>query len=311
MSYVDALVKYGQVVGVNPGSTSYFSTPSDELDPRLFQGEQLRPWVRNGITRILFEYLAVRYVEPRKWVSAWIAGSAVSYQWEAARDPGDLDCLVGINYPEFRRHNSEYAGLSDEEIASMFNEDFSSDIMPETRNWEGYELTYYVNPQSDIRDINPYAAYDLINDSWTVAPDRHTTVPFSRNWEQQIQRDYETAATLVQRYGQALTDIRSSGNPAYRINAERRLKEAIEQAVTFYEDIHAGRKIAFSRTGNGYADFNNYRWQAGKRSGAIHALRKIKEYHDAAERDNEVETYGVELPSTRTLVRRAATRGVR
>lgn len=311
MSYVDALAKHGRAVGITPGSTSYFSTPSDDLDPRLFQGDQLRPWVRNGILRILFDHLAVRYNEPNKWVSAWLAGSGISYQWEAAREPGDLDCLVGIHFPEFRRYNREFVGLSDEEIASMFNEGFNNDIMPQTREWEGYELTYYVNPQTDIRDINPYAAYDLVSDTWTVRPDKHTGMQFSRSWEQQSQRDYENAVALIQRYGQALTDIRATGNPAYRINAERRLKEAIDQAVNFYEDIHAGRKIAFSRTGQGYADFNNYRWQAGKQSGVIQALRKIKEYKEAAQKETELDTYGVELPNARTLVRRAATRGGR
>jgi hypothetical protein len=295
-------------VNVEQSSTSYFSRPETELDPRIFIGKTLRPWVRNAIKRILFEHLSVRYSMPEKWTKAWLAGSGVSYQWSASRDPGDLDCLVGIVYPVFRQYNQEYAGLSDDEIAKMFNEGFYNSLMPNTKNWEGYELTYYVNPQTDIRDINPYAAYDLISDSWTVEPDRTPSIPYSRAWEQRVQKDYETGMELVNRYTQALSDVKASAsNEAYRINAERRLQLAVDQAVAFYEDIHAGRKVAFSKIGGGYSDFNNYRWQAGKKSGVVHALKAIKDYKDLNDEEKQLDTYGIELPDTETLIRRAAT----
>jgi hypothetical protein len=215
---------------------------------------------------------------------------------------------VGIDYLQFRKYNSDYSGLSDQEIASMFNEDFSKDLMPETKNWNGYELTYYVNPQSNIRDINPYAAYDLTEDSWTVEPVQGQAAPNSPAWDQKAKRDYDTATELVARYSQALTDLQATSNPAYRINAERRLNLAIEQAISFYDDIHAGRKIAFSGIGSGYSDFHNYRWQAGKKSGAVQALRAIKDYKDAIEKQHQLDTYGVELPTTDTLIRRTASK---
>jgi hypothetical protein len=295
-------------VDVSPSSTSYFSKPETELDPRLFIGTTLRPWVRNGIKRLLFEHLGIRYTNPDRWISMWLAGSGVSYQWSASRDPGDLDCLIGINYPVFRQYNQEYVGLSNEEIAKMLNESFYESLMPKTKSWEGYELTYYVNPQSDIRDINPYAAYDLMSDSWTVFPDKSPELPYSRSWEQRAKKDYDTAIELVSRYTQALSEVRSNAsNTAYRINAEKRLQTIVDQAVAFYEDIHAGRKVAFSKIGGGYSDFNNYRWQAGKRSGAVHALKAIKEYKDLNEEEKQLDTYGIELPDADTLIRRAAT----
>lgn len=295
-------------VDVSPSSTSYFSKPETELDPRLFIGTTLRPWVRNGIKRLLFEHLGIRYTNPDRWISMWLAGSGVSYQWSASRDPGDLDCLIGINYPVFRQYNQEYVGLSNEEIAKMLNESFYESLMPKTKSWEGYELTYYVNPQSDIRDINPYAAYDLMSDSWTVFPDKSPELPYSRSWEQRAKKDYDTAIELVSRYTQALSEVRSNAsNTAYRINAEKRLQTIVDQAVAFYEDIHAGRKVAFSKIGAGYSDFNNYRWQAGKRSGAVHALKAIKEYKDLNEEEKQLDTYGIELPDADTLIRRAAT----
>lgn len=291
-------------MNIVPGSTSYFSAPSSELDPKLFQGTELQPWVRTGVLSLLFDYLARHFSTPHQWTKAWIAGSGVSYQWEASREPGDLDCLVGIDYVNFRRFNTDYAGYSDAEIASMFNEGFNAELMPKTKNWEGYELTFYVNEQSDIRDINPYAAYDLIGNFWTVSPEKNPQPPYSAAWEQRSIRDEQTAKEMMSRYSSALEEVRQATNPAHRINAEKKLKLAAEQAITLYDDIHAGRKVAFSRIGSGYSDFNNYRWQAGKRSGIVQALRSIKELKDSEEKLGQVQTYGVELPDADTLIRR-------
>ena len=290
---------------LTPGSTSYFSAPATELDPKLFVGEDLKTWVRDGILEILFDYLGKNFTNPYAWTKAWLAGSGVSYQWSAQRDPGDLDCLVGIDYVKFRQSNTEYAGYSNQEISATFNEGFNTEIMPSTRNWEGYELTFYVNPQSDIRDINPYAAYDLIAHTWTVKPEHNPQPPYSRDWEQKTMRDYDTASEIVKRHSNALSEMRSSTNAAYKINAERKMKLAQDQAVAIYDEIHKGRKVAFSQIGAGYSDFNNYRWQAGKKSGAVQALRAIKDQRDAAEVENQQKLYGIELPDTNTLIRRS------
>ena len=253
---------------------------------------------------MLFEYLGQHFSSPHQWTHVWLAGSGVSYQWEASREPGDLDCLVGINYVMFRQSNPEFVGYSDQEIAKTLNEGFSQDLMPRTRNWEGYELTYYVNVQSDIKDINPYAAYDLTLDDWTVKPDRNPQPPYSRAWEQKSQRDKDTAEEVLKRYNDALLELRNTTNSAYKVNAERKLRLAMEQAVAIYDDIHSGRHIAFSKVGSGYADYNNYRWQAGKRSGIIQALRSIKEHKKEYDLKEQKELYGVELPDASTLIRR-------
>ena len=289
---------------IEPKSTSYFSAPSSELDPKLFDGKFLRPWVRTGVLSILFDYLGRNFNNPHSWTRAWLAGSGVSYQWAAERQPGDLDCLVGIEYVPFRQSNPDYAGFSDKEIASMFNEGFNREIMQSTKNWEGYELTFYVNPQTDIRSINPYAAYDVIADAWTVEPDMNPQPPYTREWEHRTNRDHDMATEIVKRYTQALNDIKRASNPAYKINAERTLKLAEEQALALYDEIHSGRKIAFSQVGSGYSDFNNYRWQAGKKSGAIQALRLIKDNKESAEKEQQKNLYGIELSNADKLLRR-------
>jgi hypothetical protein len=296
-----------QPVHIQGSATSYFSAPEQELDPTLFDGEKIKGWVRNGILQLLFGFLNETYRNPDLWAHVWIAGSGVSYQWSAARQPGDLDVLIGVNYIQFRRVQPEYAGLSDVEISKMLNEDFREHLQPDTENWNGYEVTFYVNPgATDIKTINPYAAYDLTHDDWTVRPSKEGA-PHNAVWDMMAQRDLSMTTDIVSRYTQAITEMQAAQNDAARRNAEFRMHSALMQASALYDDIHHARRYAFSPTGKGYADFYNYRWQAGKKYGSVPALRKMSEYWSAYKTQQADDTYGVELPDTQTLIRRAAT----
>lgn len=291
---------------LNP--TSYFSAPSPTLDPKLFDGRTLKAWARQGVSRLLYDFLGQFYRHAELWAHPWLAGSGVSYQWQAAREPGDLDCLVGVHYEQFRKANPEYMGLSDKEISAVINEQFYSGLQPQTSNWNGYELTFYVNPgATDIRAIKPYAAYDVKFDEWTVYPDPNQTPPKNMLWDTVADNDSKLAKQIHTRYTAAVQDMGVSRNDAMRRNAEMRVQNALEQGVALFDEIHSGRKEAFSSTGEGYADFTNYRWQSGKASGAVGMLRKLKETHDSRKESVEATTYGVTLPNTDTLVRRAAT----
>ena len=294
-------------VHIQGSPTSYFSAPETELDPRLFSGTTLNGWVRNGILQLLFGFLNENYRHPDLWCHVWIAGSGVSYQWSAAREPGDLDVLIGVNYIQFRKAHPEYVGLGDVEISRMLNEDFREHLQPDTENWNGFEVTFYVNPgATDIRSINPYAAYDLTHNEWTVHP-AQTTAPENRVWDEVAKRDLSVATHIITRYTKSLTDVQNAQNDAARRNAETYMHSALMQASALYDDIHSSRKFAFCPEGQGYADFYNYRWQAGKKYGTVPALRKLSEYWSAYKAQQAETTYGVELPDTQTLIRRAAT----
>jgi hypothetical protein len=307
MERLGALSRVAGPVALHGGSTSYFSTPEQELDPMLFSNTTLKGWVRNGILHMLFDFLNEQYRHPDLWCHVWIAGSGVSYQWAAQRDPGDLDVLIGVNYVSFRRAHPEYAGLTDTEISKMLNEDFREYLQPSTENWHGFEVTFYVNPgATDIKTINPYAAYDLTHNEWTVFPSK-TGAPQNPEWEQRAQKDWAMTSDIVTRYSKALTDLQNAPNDPTRRNAEFRLQQAMQQGSLMFEDIHRNRRIAFSQSGQGYYDYHNYRWQAGKKSGVIPALRQMYDYLRSAKEQEALETYGVELPDTQTLIRRAAT----
>lgn len=291
------------ISGANP--TSYFSAPATTLDPTLFDGRVLKSWVRNGVLSILGDFLNLRYRHSELWSHAWLAGSGVSYQWAAARQPGDLDCLIGVDYVQFRKANPEFRGLSDREISAQINEEFRDELYGQTANWNGYELTFYVNPgATDIRSINPYAAYDLKYDEWTVVPDPNQAAPSNPAWDRVAEADAESTRQIATRFNQALQDLKTSHGGAAQRNAENRMTIAGAQGNALFNEIHTNRSLAFSSEGQGYGDFNNYRWQAGKRSGTIETLRGIRQHmKDSLSSNNP---YGVELPDTSTLIRRAA-----
>ena len=305
MDFYSALVAQATPVEVEPSETSYFSAPGVGLDPRLFRDGKLIPAVRSSILRILLEHLRTHYYSPENYLTIWLAGSGVSYQWTAARHPADLDCLIGVNYLLFRQSNPEYKALSDTQIADMFNEDFRSDLHPLTKNFlDAYELTFYVNVASDIRSIKPYAAYSLTMDDWTVSPEIKAPA-HNKMWDQRVARDTSMVTDILSRYSAAFNAISQSTTDTARRNAEATLKLAIEQGSALFDDIHKGRTVSFSPSGGGYSDIGNYRWQAGKQAGTVQALRKLKDISVKGRKSFESQTYGMELPDVNTLVRRA------
>lgn len=291
---------------LQPSETSYFSTPAAGLDPRLFKHGKLQPNVRNSILQALFNHLNGKFIGAQSWTHAWLAGSGVSYQWAAHRDPGDLDCLVGVDFIRFREANPNYRGLSDKEISKVFNEGFYSELQPTVERFLGsFELTFYVNVESNILDIKPYAAYSLTDDAWTVAPSPNAP-EVNPQWEVAAEQDRMKAVDILNRYLAAKSKYMQASNDAIKSNSRAEMKIAQSQAINLFEEIHTQRSEAFSPTGGGYTDFHNYRWQAGKKLGVIQALRHLK---DEAEKEAEEftrKTYGVELPAADVLVRRAA-----
>ena len=305
MGFYDNLAAQSAPITVEPESTSYFSPSSPGLDPRLFRGQQLVGTVRQDILGFLFGHLRQHYYNPEAYTHAWLAGSGVSFQWAAERDPADLDCLVGIEYNKFRKSNPQYVGFSDQEIADMINEDFRNELWPLTdRYLDVFELTFYVNVASDIRTIKPYAAYSLTDDDWVVEP-RTLEAPQNKKWEVLVDRDLTQGLAIVDRYTKALNSIQEAKNPAARLNGESALKLAVQQGAALFDAIHHGRGFAFSKSGLGYEDFANYRWQSGKASGLIPALKTMKEISTKSRQEFESQTYGMTLPDVKVLVRRA------
>jgi hypothetical protein len=196
--------------------------------------------------------------------------------------------------------------MGDKDVGEMMNELFKAGLQPKTENWNGYELTFYVNPgATDIRSINPYAAYSLKYDEWTVPPDPSQRPPSKPEWDTVADADARMTDTIHTRYTQAISDMKLARDIGSLRNAEVRKDAAAQQGVAMWDEIHHNRRLAFSMEGAGYYDFHNYRWQAAKRSGAHAILRSIKNNVQAEEGKQNV--YNTELPDVNTLIRRAAT----
>ena len=141
------------------------------------------------------------------------------------------------------------------DASKMLNEDFRNNLQPDMTNWNGYEVTFYVNPgATDIRSINPYAAYNLTHNEWTVFPSQEGA-PHHAAWEEFAKRDADKAKDIVGRYSKALAGLQSATNPASRRNAEFMLESFLIQASLLYRDIHESRRYAFRKDGSGYSDF--------------------------------------------------------
>ena len=294
-------------MSLTPTETSYFSQPSAGLDPRLFRNGKLDSSIRSAILQLLLNHLGEEYTGAEAWTTSWLAGSGVSYHWAANREPGDLDCLVAIDFPSFRASNNRFRGLSDSDIASMLNEGFRGRLQARTALFMGtFELTFFAITAPSITTIKPYAAYSLTDDAWTVSPDASEVVQVPE-WEAVLDRDRSDAINITTRFIAAQNRYENNTNDAVRANARAEMAAAASQGRTLYDAVHNARSEAFSSTGKGYSDFANYRWQGNKRSGVVQALRGLNKQMEAQNEALNKSLYGVELPDTNTLIRRAAT----
>lgn len=268
---------------IHPGSRDL--APHNRLDPEIFDGLHMNPSVRRELLSMLHGFMSQRYQGHERWLRAWLAGSGASYRWYADPINSDLDILLGVEPIDFRRSNPQLNGLGNREIADQINEDLRAELWPATNNWKGhYEVTWYVNPRSwDIRTIKPYAAYDLVNDRWEVSPSKEPVSPASDDWEQKATGVGETAQRIITGYNHALNTYQTATAPNRKVDAEAVVRSMAISAMRMYDLIHSSRKLAFSGTGDGFDDFNNFMWQRGKQAGWIPALRQIKEMHTGHE----------------------------
>jgi hypothetical protein len=272
------------------GESGYFSRPSHVLDPHLFDGEHLKPDVRQVLNSLLLDYLSTAYNNPKSWTMVWLAGSGVSYQWAASRGNGDLDVLFGIDYSQFVNDNPRFQWMTREEIVDTIDADLKERLWPRTAyipfgedmdsfiDYQYYEITFFLNDNveadpNSIVHIRPYAAYNITTDEWTTKPSKLPQNPellYPEEFNTQANANKEAAEALVTRY-KAISNERGPLGVNNRVH-----KELIKsQAKSLFDSIHLGRKAAFSEHGEGYGDFYNYQWQRAKADGIVNALNEI------------------------------------
>lgn len=307
-----------EVPRVQPGASSYFTKPTKSLDPALFDlNNQLRTNVREWILSTISGYWAQRFHMGVRWATVWLAGSGITYQWSAARSPGDLDVLIGVDFESFRRANPTYSGFGDADIGAMMNDAMKTELWPLTANTHfgqaEYEVTFYVNPNSaDIRFIHPYAAYNVTDDVWTVhppklGPDWNPDTYFPKEYWSQIHTEQAQVHDLLHEYTNQLRAAKTAPNAAARTNAAAALHHIVQSAASMFSEIHASRRLAFGPNGKGYSDYYNFRWQAHKRNGVVPALHALAALHEETKYAQESKLYGHPLVDSETALRTAAT----
>lgn len=256
--------------------SGYFSSPSKELDPNLFEGDTLKEEVRTGLLNVLYSGLEdkVGLREPWNWVHAWLAGSGISYQWSADRGNGDLDVLFGVDFPRFLEDNPQFPRLDVSSVAHYVDKELKVKVWPQTSHYQigngAYEATFFWNAStgSDVSNIHPYAAYSLTRGEWDKRPPELPEDPrtlYPQAWYDSADSDYHSAL--------ALQDLYNSG-PTGKLRA-------MGAGNRLWKEIHEGRRAAFSETGKGYGDFANFRWQRAKETGAAETLRALSDYAEA------------------------------
>ncbi len=316
--YLDRAMESDPNPEIHAGGSGYFSRPEKVLDPNLFDGDRLKPEVRSFILDTLYSYWGHKYSAPKDWSTVWIAGSGASYQWAADRSNGDLDILIGVDFNAFDQHNPGWTEIPEGTIADIFNQKFHEDLWPKTDHTkvgnQYYQVTFYCNPGSkDIKDIHPYAAYNVTTDEWTVRPpvlpdDPHTLYP--AEYYKAAEATSKQAKELIRRYGtlKAQAEAMPENSPG-RLNALSAQSIVVSQAKSLFDTIHLGRKEAFSKSGAGYGDYHNFLWQSTKNDGTAQALHSLATVSDDAQAAAESDLYGQPLKSATVALTEALLRG--
>lgn len=108
------------------------------------------------------------------------------------------------------------------------------------RQRDSFSLTWFVNPAAwDIRNIHPYAAYNVTDDEWAVHP---LEVP--KDWSaKSLPESYWSYAESL------LNEIKAIG----QLPPEERHR----MAANLFEELHNHRSDAFSDEGKGLFDLSN------------------------------------------------------
>ena len=217
--------------------------PTYGLDHRLFDGEHLKPDVREVlITRLAGVLAPVLGPDWHRLARVWLAGSQAS-KWTgpALEGNGDLDVLIGLSHTHARLAAPSLSALSDAEIEKHLNTILQARF--NESHWhppfdpagKEYDLTGYVNHVSDIAKIKPYAAYDLTDDEWTIKP------PDLPDWS-------------PEGFPQGPALFSEARALAAQVRAVLRLPEPFrsQEAARIWDSLHAGRAQDFSETGLGW-----------------------------------------------------------
>ncbi|MEV7674983.1 GNAT family N-acetyltransferase [Streptomyces sp. NPDC088752] len=228
----------------------FFAPGKKDLDPRLFDGDRMLPEVRQHLLSLLHGFWAPRYGDSwQTWARVYLAGSEASHFY----GNDDLDILIGVDHEALNQHVDTFAGEPYGEVDERLTDELRHGLNDDTRMLPGpdgqetgpWENTWYVNPDSyDIRDIKPYAAYDITRDEWAVRP---VEVPADFGPEKLPESTwdvFEALQTLIKAVAELPDGVRE------------------REGAALYDYLHGDRHAAFGPEGSGLYDPANATWKA-------------------------------------------------
>jgi hypothetical protein len=223
-----------------------FSAGKGGLDPRLFDTKSriMLPEVEEDTLGAIDSVWGSKYDNWKHWSRVYLAGSQASEWW----GNNDFDVLVGINHSLIRYAEPQFKEMSDDEIDKQLTNELKSALNDEDYQppWDDdiWHRTFYCNPNSwDIRNIKPYAAYDITNRRWAVDP-----VQAGPDWSA-----LKLPESLFDE-GEALVK---------QIDAIERLPDPQRtgRGAALWDYLHSDRGRAFSAKGSGVFDPGNAVWK--------------------------------------------------
>jgi GNAT superfamily N-acetyltransferase len=259
----------------------HFFAPGEKgLDPRLFDGDRMHPEVRQYLLSLLNGFWAPRYGDSwQSWARVYLAGSEASHFY----GNGDLDILIGINYEALNQHCDAFCGEPWNEIGDRLTAELKANLNDDLRMLPGpdgketgpWENTWFVlrdpSGTGDIRNIKPYAAYDITADTWAVRP---VEVPDDFGPEKLPEANWDVVDAV-----RALVKAIGELPPGTR---ER-------EGAALYDYLHSDRSAAFGDEGTGLYDTANVRWKAlsAAPDAPLQQLVDWKHAHGTAATDRE------------------------
>ncbi|MFJ4902799.1 hypothetical protein [Streptomyces sp. NPDC088727] len=260
----------------------FFEPTKPGLDKRLFDGDRMHPEVRQYLLSLLNSFWAPKYGDSwQTWARVYLAGSEAShFLGDDGNGNNDLDILIGIDYDAARHHIDTFTGEPDgaldkkltDELREGLNDDARMLPGPDGKETGPWESTFYANPGSwDIRQIKPYAAYDITRDEWAVRP---VETPADFGPEKLPESTWDVFDALQK-----------------LIKAVSELPEGVQEreGAALYDYLHGDRHAAFGPDGTGLYDPANATWKAlDKAPGKpLQQLIDWKHAHDGASAENQ------------------------
>lgn len=249
--------------------------PTYGLDHRLFDGDKLRPEVRKAIIAKFANFCDRHHYWGAwgNWAKIVFFGSEAS-TWTSPDLEGnnDFDLSIGIEYDRFRELVPVARGVSDELIANALTEEMHAELNDPDTFYEladgsrigPFDQTWFANLLGwDIRQIRPYAAYDVVRNHWIVEP------PQLPDWDISKFPEGHGLVREIQGIIEMARGILSMPEPYRTQNGD-----------ALWHFIHDNRSGAFGPQGEGWFDARNVIEKALDQKGLIQQLWNC---HDRAD----------------------------